>query len=673
MTTDQYSNTSSEIYANDEHPKFGDIYSPLAFLDNTEAPQAIERKRPKFEDLKVEETLTPPKPVPKPIEALQKSVRFSNIVEELDLEPQSPSPDAFASKFFEEAFGEAHERATQMSQQERLIEADATARVEVRTMDFSKPDPPWNMFEQCKDPTTLLRMQKEMMENIVGQHHKEWPGVKQAIGKLNCCPFPMHLAKTAVQEEFEDGDTTWEVFVQVSEDWVINSSTQVRKPPGLRILRDEDDEDEIEPAEFLKDQPHDMSYLVKKRKMALEESGPSASFKKELLKQGPRQIDGLNQGNGASPTTSVVRRKNTPRPGPSVPAADMMEIDHPEEQGFGSLLGGTFSAGAALDSFLETRGAKKPKLTNSSYFSKKPEEPVSRPQSVNTAPQKQMLHLPIRKSPAAKADPLPAPTFAPPKPQTNIIIASTMLRHRGLIRNIEKLIPNLNLIERDFTAHNTTMWLPGSASRSTVVSPLAFEADMVVSPSASIMLTTLQKMKQKPLPGSKGKPALQERLEKVSLKYENLFVFIGENRADETSNGLDQTDCIALAEFIGFASGLDTNILVQFVGGGEVTLSKWIVSIILQHVMSDQELLLDETHWELFLRRAGMNAFAAQKILAELKAPGGVDTGSPTKAGQFGLTAFIEMGRKQRIARFGNTCGRRLLERVSAVVDTRWA
>ena len=160
-----------------------------------------------------------------------------------------------------------------MSQQERLIEAGATARVDVRTMDFSKPDPPWNTFEQCKGPTTLLRMQKAMMENIVGQHHKEWPGIKQAIAKLNYCPFPMHLAKTAVQEEFEDSDTTWEVFVQFSGDGVINSSTQVWKPPGLRILRDEDEENEIEPAEFLKDQPHDMSYLVKKRKMALEESG----------------------------------------------------------------------------------------------------------------------------------------------------------------------------------------------------------------------------------------------------------------------------------------------------------------------------------------------------------------------------------------------------------------
>lgn len=80
-------------------------------------------------------------------------------------------------------------------------------------------------------------------------------------------------------------------------------------------------------------------------------------------------------------------------------------------------------------------------------------------------------------------------------------------------------------------------------------------------------------------------------------------------------------------------------------------------------------MLLEETHWELFLRRAGLNAFAAQAVLAQLKAPDGVDAGSPSKAGTFGLTAFVEMGREQRVRRFGMMCGVRLMERVSAVVD----
>jgi hypothetical protein len=36
------------------------------------------------------------------------------------------------------------------------------------------------------------------------------------------------------------------------------------------------------------------------------------------------------------------------------------------------------------------------------------------------------------------------------------------------------------------------------------------------------------------------------------------------------------------------------------------------------------------------------------------------------------LTAFVEMAREQRIALLGKFCGRKLLERVSAVVDGMW-
>ena len=100
-------------------------------------------------------------------------------------------------------------------------------------------------------------------------------------------------------------------------------------------------------------------------------------------------------------------------------------------------------------------------------------------------------------------------------------------------------------------------------------------------------------------------------------------------------------------------------------------MSKWIVSNIVQFRV-DTELIADETFWELFLRRAGLNAFAAQAVIGELKAPDGVDPGIPSKAGLFGLTSFVEMGREERLARFGATCGHRVLARVSAVVDARW-
>jgi hypothetical protein len=112
---------------------------------------------------------------------------------------------------------------------------------------------------------------------------------------------------------------------------------------------------------------------------------------------------------------------------------------------------------------------------------------------------------------------------------------------------------------------------------------------------------------------------------------------------------------------------------VQFVGGGEETLSKWVASTIAQNrVAGDSTLIEEETHWEIFLRRAGLNAFAAQAIISELKEPEGVNPLSPSKAGLFGIVAFVEMTVEQRIARFGPLCGKGLIERVSAVIDTDW-
>jgi hypothetical protein len=115
-----------------------------------------------------------------------------------------------------------------------------------------------------------------------------------------------------------------------------------------------------------------------------------------------------------------------------------------------------------------------------------------------------------------------------------------------------------------------------------------------------------------------------------------------------------------LSEFVGFANGVESSVDVRFLGGGEAILAKWIVNAVLEHKV-DEELLADETHWELFLRRAGLNAFAAQLIIAALKVPDGVDIPSPSKAGHYGLTAFVEMGREQRMARFGPMCGHKLI------------
>lgn len=85
-------------------------------------------------------------------------------------------------------------------------------------------------------------------------------------------------------------------------------------------------------------------------------------------------------------------------------------------------------------------------------------------------------------------------------------------------------------------------------------------------------------------------------------------------------------------------------------------------------------LLQDETLWEIWLRRAGLNAFAAQAVLGALKQPSD-DRGPGLQISDqvWGLPAFVLMGAEERRSRFeGMLGGREVLERVGRVVDGGW-
>jgi hypothetical protein len=640
---------ASDTLSDDPALKLGDIYTPLASMENT--PPSLEVKRVKREDLKVEEPLTPDNSNI----TFPKSVRFSDIVEEMELDPDSRfnSPN-FDQKFLEDAFGDALRKADQRVEQEKLIAADATARVDVPIMDFSKADPPWKEFEEVQDSTALAAMQLSLIRDVVSSRLPKCVPVHHKDLKLQWTPFPNSLAKVALEETFPNDEHNVETFLKEATDGdIIDSSNLTWKPEGLKILKDEDD-DEIDLGVFLEDTPRDLVSLAKKRKMELQEADQARDERASkkiapAAQSSPTSLDKLKRNHGRQEQSRLAG------PGP--------------KSGF--LLGGAFSAESCLDNFLELRGAKKAKLTDSNYFTSKPNTSKA-PQTTRIATP-QTMQLPIRNSPLAKAPPLTAPVLPTAPPATSIIVSSTLLKHRALIKNLEHLLPELKIIERDFTAHNTTTWQPGTVTRSPIKSPLDSEADLIISPSTGVIITTLQKVKQRPLPGQNTKPAVRDRVEKVSGRYEKLIVLITEGRGDETTNGLDDSDCLAYSDFIGFISGFETSITALFIAGGEETLAKWLASTILQHcVVGESELLMEETHWELFLRRAGLNAFAAQAVLAQLKAPDGVDPRSPSKAGTFGLTAFVEMGREQRVRRFGVVCGLMLMERVSAVVDAGW-
>ncbi|KAH6676335.1 hypothetical protein B0J14DRAFT_536700 [Halenospora varia] len=658
--------TSSDTLVGDGTIKLADIYSSAAsYMNNSTPPIPVERV--KLEDLKVEGPLTPPMAVP------PKHVRFNEMIEEIGLDISSlliwpdaapPNPDEVGN-FFRDAFGEAAERATMQIEHESLIAADTTGRVEVRVLPNYKPEPPWKLLRDAKGLAKLEDLHKDMMNEFVGLTVSAWPGALRNK-EYRWHPFPHSIAKAAVEEvEQEDSDLdreSWKAFVYPDgTDGVIDNS-RFCWSPGLKFLHvDEDEDDEIAPAEWHRGEPQNLSYLVKKRKIELDEEREEEQAKQKQAKvtNPARQM-------------TLLAKVNAPKQTDFISGAEMTQADFSTLPD--SLLDGAFSAGNLLGNYMELRG-KKPKLGDNGNFPAKSllEKPQALPQQTYSTTVIGQAQLPIRNSPVPNRPALPSPKIDHPQAPTTIIVSSPLLKQRALIRHLETLLPNLTLVERDFSAHNTTAWLPGSVTRSPIASPLDSEADFILSPSTGAILTTIQKIKQKPLPGQKTKVAIRDRLEKVSLRYNKLIVLITEGKKDETTDGLAQSDCLALAEFSGFVSGLPAIVIVQFVAGGEETLAKWLAATVMQYrTVEEMKLLTEETHWELFLRRAGMNAFAAQAVIVELKAPEGVDELSPSKTGMFGLSAFVEMAAEQRVVQFGGLVGRRVVERVSGIVDGRW-
>lgn len=88
---------------------------------------------------------------------------------------------------------------------------------------------------------------------------------------------------------------------------------------------------------------------------------------------------------------------------------------------------------------------------------------------------------------------------------------------------------------------------------------------------------------------------------KLSLRYERLIVLVGEGAADGgRGRVMDERDCEALSELSGFAAGVDADVMVTFVPGGEEELVKWIVGCMMKYGLStvrggEVALLQDET------------------------------------------------------------------------------
>ncbi|KAF2816200.1 uncharacterized protein BDZ99DRAFT_542497 [Mytilinidion resinicola] len=660
------SGKSESLLPGDVH--IGQIYSPLR--DLSELPSSSPRKR-KAVDLKIEGPLTPPMTLESSSKRT-KSVSFSDIAQEflptLKLPPTINSGGNLISSqndfenFFDEVINPRAVVANQRLENEQLQEIDTTRRMSVPQLDFSLPQSPWLEFQHKANSNhgsdeTDLASQMRLLK-IIQRHDfhdfSSWHGVRRLEKDLPWSPFPSQLGKVALDEEIEDDAFLLQLLKDLSGGHPVDTEALTWKPEGLRILDcTEESDEELEMGNYRPDK--DMETLLRKRRLELAEDEEMSS---DATRNDKRVTEhGLPIAKRAAPGSKQEAITGTTR-----------KVHEPDG---GLMLGGIFSASTALDKFMDMRG-KAPKKPNTTE--RDPNVAFLPLRSENTTPE---VPLTTEQSTAA-LKPTRKGTSVPPTsdnlPPCSFIISAALLTQRYLTRAIQKVYPEVELIERDFEAPNSP----------------AKEADLILSASTGLVLTTLQQIKQRALPGQPDHSSIRAEVLALSGRYEQLVVFVSEGLSaererDGLENPLDDYDTKALTELKDFCSSMEAAVSIKYVPGGEEALARWIVWAMQRWGIStipdrpnEMKLLQEETLWELFLRRCGVNAYAAQAILAALKPPPNTPFLSTSESDQnetqvFGLPAFILLSADERVERFQVLLGgNRILNRVSALVDQRW-
>lgn len=611
-------------------------------------PECIQKR----DDLKMEEPLLPAVVN----HQTMISPNLAGIRNELPLDPTT-SDDLQCHDTDEKLTESLKETAASMMmaiEQEKLEPLDATIRVDVPVLDFSVVEPEW-----CKLRGDTSAMFKSIpRESGVLFDGTRWSRKLVADSHLNWRPWTSHDPRLAVEEPIGDAKLLATFLEPPEGESVLTSSDFVRKAPGLRILDDngEDDEEELQTTIAPLQAPQgDWMTLIKKRKLLLDDNES---------KQKPGSARHGDEFRGRIRTSGAPGR-----------------LLVQEEEG---------AAATLLDNYLEMHIPKKTRIEHSPFFKRAESAADDGSQSLKKRRNKGIRQptkesRPLKKTPEKATMQSDVPTtqlerlmVCPDIPHSDkplkMIVAVNIPRR--LIGHLERLSPGLQMIDRDYNAHNSSVWIPGSVRRADVASAIADEADLIPSPSTGIVLTTLIKVRQKPVLGAKRKTAhLTSRVESIAARYERLVILVSEdNKLDESMNDMSASDAAAFAGFQAFAATLPAETMVVYVGGGVETLAKWATAIAARYAAGSyqlQEFLReDETNWELFLRRAGMNTYAAQVVLGMLKGPDGEPLINHERA--YGLPAFIKMSEEQRYAMFGGVLGRKVLARVGRVLDASW-
>jgi hypothetical protein len=309
-----------------------------------------------------------------------------------------------------------------------------------------------------------------------------------------------------------------------------------------------------------------------------------------------------------------------------------------------------------------------------------------------------------------------------------LFISTTLLKtHLKVLQDIEQKEHPAKVIYRDYTQvpaprnqqkyrYSTSMFQSQSQYQQNALFPPPEEADIILSAKTGIILTTTQAAMQQYLPGHKPtsnllncpesvSSPLRERIFCLSSRYEQLYIFLSHGAKQSKSPrsrvlGLqitaDKHLLSSMTTLTAFCSSLSEHAIIVplIVPSDPERTAGWILGLAHKHACQlplrshshytnaftpvNPKPQLDlwlgdakESVWELFLRRMGLNPFAAQVILAVLRRDREADDfRDGNRAGC--LSRFVEMSSEERRALFEGLLGENVLRHLDSIIENDW-
>ena len=575
-------------------------------------------KRRIAEIVKFDTPMTPPDTIARAA-SFRKSVSFAATLEEFV--PDFPPPELDTDDIktiieeddFEQFASKTSEDIEDLLKEERLEPASLMTKENVPKLYSADIVPPWSAPEATRLRETVLEELYADLDKSVYSVNRE-----TELG-LSWVPYPASCGEIDLNESIKEG-ASLKVMLEPPRD-IIRSVDMLWRTERLRIFDEsEDSEEEL-----------------------LEKDLP---LHPELVTQ---------------PMMPKKRPSCSKVPTPSSP------------------LLGSFSASSSLSTFMSTRGeiAKKQKLTASHHF---PDQTA--PELVATA-RRQQVDRPIVEVPTTLTTslcrPLPKPSVPILASPCTVVFDSNLLQtQRPLIKFLEARGGSvLTMICRDM---NSYLRKKIPFSEMTPAAP-----DIILSPTTALVFTPLQATMQRSLPGQ-GPPRspILERIGRVAQSYEKVFIIV---LLSVKGGTIDANTSQAVLSLQAFCASMRAISLVQMIltpaeveDGPQVAAHEWTYALISKYGFVSRgepvTFIQDETLWELFLRRAGMNPLAAAVVLGMLKKPensGRSNFGKLVSSQSWGLRAFVQMDHCDRMERFGHVIGARAVEQVGRLFETVWS